>query len=226
MSESEEMYLISIARAVEDGLKAPIALSWLAERLSVQPVSVNQMVRKLEEGGLVSYQPYKGVSLTEPGWQIAEQVLRRRRLWAFFLEHHLELPADEADDLACRMEHITNAEVEARLAAYLEGQPAQLAGPLPPDLAIPPGQSRPLDELTVGQEAIVVELPESAGTAAFLEAQGLKPGAVVRLLAHGQAGALLLGLAGAQIRLAPEVAAEISVREAALATSPGTKDPT
>jgi Mn-dependent DtxR family transcriptional regulator len=42
----------------------PVPLSKLAEELDISPVSVNEMCRKLQENGLINYQPYKGASLT------------------------------------------------------------------------------------------------------------------------------------------------------------------
>ena len=56
MSENEEMYLIKIARSNEAGID-PAPLSILAQELNLQPVSANQMIKKLEEAGKVSYTP-------------------------------------------------------------------------------------------------------------------------------------------------------------------------
>jgi Mn-dependent DtxR family transcriptional regulator len=58
MSENEQMYLVTIAKLEEGGHESPVALSELANALSVLPVSVNQMVRKMDESGLVKYYPY------------------------------------------------------------------------------------------------------------------------------------------------------------------------
>ena len=101
MSESEEMYLITIARLFEGGVEDPVSVSRIAGELSIQPVSANQMVHKLVEEGLVEYFPYKGVSLTPKGQAAAQQVLRGRRLWEVFLVNHLELSPGEADAMAC-----------------------------------------------------------------------------------------------------------------------------
>lgn len=119
MSESSEMYLISIARLIERGVPEPVALSQLAEELSILPVSANEMVHKLEQEGFLEYQPYHGVSLTEAGRRIANRVLRSRRLWESFLIDHLGVPPAEADSLACRFEHVTPGEVVDRLERYL-----------------------------------------------------------------------------------------------------------
>src|SRR5512140_3453624 len=89
ISEAEEMYLVSIARLIENGQASPVPLSQLAESLSIQPASVNQMVRQLEETGWVTYIPYMGVTLTEAGRNQGQRILRSHRLWEVFLVEHL-----------------------------------------------------------------------------------------------------------------------------------------
>jgi DtxR family Mn-dependent transcriptional regulator len=84
-TEAEEMYLITIARAIEDGATPPIAVSGIAKDLDVTPVAANQMLKKLEVAGHVDYTPYKGVRLTDSGAALASTVLRNRRLWGLFL---------------------------------------------------------------------------------------------------------------------------------------------
>jgi DtxR family Mn-dependent transcriptional regulator len=105
MSESEEMYLVTLARLNEAEGKDPTPVSRLAEELAVLPVSVNQMIHKLEESGLVKYTQYKGVTLTETGIRQANNILRSRRLWEVFLVERLHYIPDEAESLACRLEH-------------------------------------------------------------------------------------------------------------------------
>jgi len=59
------MYLITIARLRRAGQPVPLAL--LAQKLSISPISANEMCRRLAERTLVAYQPYKGVMLTPQG---------------------------------------------------------------------------------------------------------------------------------------------------------------
>jgi Mn-dependent DtxR family transcriptional regulator len=135
MSESEDMYLLTVAKLVEAGAQAPIPVSRLAQELSIQPISANQMIRKLEEAGWLRYTPYKGVELTQEGEGLALRTLRHRRLWEVFLVENLQLSLDEADEMACRLEHILPAEVAERLAGFL-GYPATSPRGKPiPDLA-------------------------------------------------------------------------------------------
>jgi len=99
LSENEEMYLVVIAKLNERDGGGPVALAKVAHELAILPVSANQMVRKLEKIGLVSYAPYKGVELTESGSLIASRILRQRRLWEVFLVEHLYLMSTEAEEL-------------------------------------------------------------------------------------------------------------------------------
>ena len=122
LSESEEMYLAAIARIQESKGTGPAPLSQLASSMEVLPVSANQMVRKLEEEGLVRYTPYKGVELTSAGAQAAQRILRHRRLWEIFLVELLHYTPEESDPLACRLEHILPTEAAERLAVFLGGR--------------------------------------------------------------------------------------------------------
>ena len=106
-SESEEMYLITVARAAEDGETGPIPIARVAKELHISVASANEMVRKLTARELLEYEPYRGVRLTDLGSRVAERVLRTRRLWATFLADHLGLTPVEADDQACLLEHVT-----------------------------------------------------------------------------------------------------------------------
>ena len=89
-SEAEQMYLITVAREDEQGHAGPVRIALIAESLGVSVPSANEMIRKLDTRGLLTYEPYRGVLLSRAGERIAGQVLRTRRLWATFLVEHLE----------------------------------------------------------------------------------------------------------------------------------------
>jgi len=213
MSESEEMYLITIARLIERGIEAPVPIPLLAGELSIQPVSANQMVHKLAEEELVEYLPYKGAQLTPKGQEIAQKVLRDRRLWEVFLVDHLELPPSEADALACRLEHITAEGIACRLANYL-GQPSVSPQGLPiPEVGdgAPVHSLRPLSDLAVGESAEVMRLEGDPATQAFLASEGLRPGMQVKPLAIGGSGAMLLEVGQNRLNLAKTIADKILI---------------
>ncbi|GMQ78467.1 MAG: metal-dependent transcriptional regulator [Anaerolineae bacterium] len=207
MSESEEMYLITIAHLVEEGVSEPIAISRLAGEMSIQPVSTNQMVHKLGEEGLVTYLPYKGVKLTPKGNKIASSVIRRRRLWELFLVEQLQIAPSEADDLACRFEHITPKSVIQKLDDFL-GHPSfnSQGSPIPMDNSDEKQKDvQPLIKYPIGQIGEVVCVDSDPVTKSFLYSVGLKPGAHVCPQALSDGGPLLLKIGSQHLYLASEV---------------------
>lgn len=211
MSESIEMYLLRIAllQQVEQSVPVPA----LAQELSVSPVSANEMCRKLTERGLVEYVPYKGVTLTEEGEALAQQVLRRRRLWEVFFVEKLGIEAHEAEAMACRFEHVTPEILTERLAAFL-GDPTLS----PQNEPIPAGDhplgerlTRPLTGLTAGEGGQVVDVAADQVTRDFLRHQGVLPGVTLEILAVTTAGSLLVATPERRLSLAPAVAGLIHV---------------
>ena len=213
MSESEDMYLITLANLAERGVASPVPLSVLAADLTVMPVSANQMVHKLQEEGLVDYQPYKGVALRTEGLRRANRTLRRRRLWELFLVDKLALGFAEADSLACRLEHLGTEEVTERLEAFL-GHPQLSAQGLP----IPAAEAddlaeKPLAQRTAGRDYAVTRIDDEA-VRRYLAAQGMCQGAQVRLVAVSARGDVLLEVNEARFELAAAAAKAVIVGEA------------
>jgi DtxR family Mn-dependent transcriptional regulator len=211
-TESEQMYLITVARAAEEGMAGPVPVAALAADLAVSVASANEMVRKLAVKGLVEYLPYKGVELTDTGGRIAGRVLRTRRLWATFLAEHLDFSASEADALACHLEHVTPPDAAERLAAYL-GDPR--IGPL--GHAIPPrsgaavrAETVPLSGVPVGSTVEISSMPATGEIRRFLAAEGLAPGTTITVRAAGASGQLI-GIGGRELHIAAEIAESIGV---------------
>jgi DtxR family Mn-dependent transcriptional regulator len=213
-TESEQMYLITIARAVEDGASGPVPVARLASALEVSAASANEMIRKLVVKGLVDYQPYKGAELTDTGRSIAVRVLRTRRLWATFLAGQLDFTPGEADALACHLEHVTPPEAAERLAHYL-GNPTTgpLGMPIPDERGLPAApRTRPLSAVAVGSTVEIVSIGASTQVQRFLIAEALEPGSIVTVRAAGASG-LLLESQGRTTALAPEIADAVNVIE-------------
>jgi DtxR family Mn-dependent transcriptional regulator len=214
MSESEEMYLVTITSLVERGENEPIPISRLAEELSILPVSANQMVHKMVEEDLVSYLPYSGVELTARGKQIARRVLRQRRLWEFFFVEHLGVSAVEADALACRFEHITPSRVSDQLDDFLGFPPFSPQGLPIPKAGDHEGEliSLPLADVPAGEVREIVGLDNDSTAGAFLDSSGIRPGTMVTPLAISADGDMLVLVDGMRIQLAADLTRIIRVQ--------------
>lgn len=214
MSENEQMYLVMIAKLQEQGHESPVALSELANTLSVLPVSVNQMIHKMDESGLVKYYPYKGVEFTSSGRQIVMLILRYRRLWEIFLVQHLGISLVEADALACRMEHITSDDVANRLAVFLGNPSVCLHGhPIPQvDEEEITSVNLPLNQLTLGQQGHIIAINANEVTRAFLSDEGITLGTQIVPLAIGNGNAMLIEANQGQVYLSENITCMISVQ--------------
>jgi DtxR family Mn-dependent transcriptional regulator len=214
VTESIEEYLEAIYKLGEGG--QPVALSALAERLKISSVSANEMVRKLVERELVLYEPYKGVSLTPAGQAQALTVIRRHRLWERFLADVLGLSWDLVHEEACRLEHATSPLVEERLAQFLgEPETCPHGHPMPTaegEMAVEAGC--PLAELTAGQRARVLRVPEgNDDLLRYLATLGLEPQATVQVEAVAPfQGPLTVQVGEARHVLGRELASQIVVR--------------
>ncbi|WP_322511349.1 metal-dependent transcriptional regulator [Chloroflexus sp.] len=200
MSESVEMYLVMTA-LLRKAPDQPVPVSVLASRLGVSQVSANEMCHRLQERGLLSYQPYRGVTLTPDGEEWAQRILSRRRMWVIFLVENLGIDPEEADALACQLEHITSERLDAALKAFLERDPA----------ARPAVESapQPLSACTAGTQGVVTAIDAEPAAVAFLARQGLVAGAAVEVLAVSDDQAVLVQTAEHQLALAPALAARV-----------------
>lgn len=211
-SESEEMYLITIARAREDGHTGPLPMPSVADALGVSQVAANEMVKKLATRALVDYIPYKGVTLTDDGAAIAAGVLRRRRLWGVFLSEHLGLSPEEADDAACEFEHVTPPEVEQRLALFLGGPVVGPHGRPIPSADGPvsgSGAGRQLIGAEVGSRVRVARIEGTGTVAAFLHDEGIMTGAQVAVVGRSDDGTTLLAVGERHVEISGDIAAAV-----------------
>ena len=113
-----EEYLGAIYRLCESP-ERPLRLSRLQEYLNFTPISIHEMIQKLEKQALVSYVPYHGVTLTEKGKRIAASLVRRHRIWERFLTDQLKLPLDQVHEIAGQLEHAASETVTERLADFM-----------------------------------------------------------------------------------------------------------
>jgi len=75
-------------------------------------------LKKLEEKGLINYEPYSFVTLTEKGNKIAEEITRRHNVLKNLLFNLLRIDEETAELTACRMEHAIDKKSLERLLSF------------------------------------------------------------------------------------------------------------
>jgi DtxR family Mn-dependent transcriptional regulator len=99
----------------------------VAKKLKNTPASVTEVFQNLATGGLVHYEPYKGVSLTQKGLEEAKKIKRKHRLLEVLLSKTLHVPCEKVHEEACRMEHSVSDEVGNAICRLL-GAPCRCPG--------------------------------------------------------------------------------------------------
>ncbi|MGZ4269604.1 MAG: metal-dependent transcriptional regulator [Solirubrobacteraceae bacterium] len=149
--------------ALEQRGEGTVSTNALAERLGVTAASASGMVRRLDEQGLVTHEPYRGVALTEAGQRVALEVLRHHRLLELYLARSLDVPWDRVHAEAEVLEHVLSEELEALIAAKLGHPTVDPHGdPIPSaDLVVEERPTQRLAELPVGARATFVRISDS-----------------------------------------------------------------
>jgi DtxR family Mn-dependent transcriptional regulator len=112
----------------------------------VSAASASAMVKKLAALSLVVHAPYRGVSLTPEGEQVALEVIRHHRLLELYLAKTLGIDVEEVHDEADRLEHVLSEQLEERIDEALgfpthdpHGDPIPDANLEWPEEGSPPG---------------------------------------------------------------------------------------
>lgn len=88
----------------------------IAAKLSVSKPSVHRAIVTLAEMGLVHQEKYSLIYLTEAGKKKAAEVAAKHEILSGFLQHVLGIPAEVAEEEACKMEHGVSMETVQRFA--------------------------------------------------------------------------------------------------------------
>jgi DtxR family Mn-dependent transcriptional regulator len=180
---------LSRTQAVEDYSKAifslesrgeePVSTNALAERLGITPGSVSAMLKKLDELGLITHVPYRGVRLTADGRRLALEVIRHHRLLESFLADALGMPWDRVHAEAEVLEHVISEDLEKLIAAKL-GHPTldPHGDPIPnADLELDEHLTYSMESLQPGDRGRFVRVSDSdPEMLRYLDGCGISPG--------------------------------------------------
>jgi DtxR family transcriptional regulator, Mn-dependent transcriptional regulator len=154
-STSEENYIKAIYHL--QGAQNTVTTNELAEKLSTKPASVTDMMKKLKAKKLLHYQPYQGFKLSNEGKKVALDIIRRHRLWEYFLAEKLKFKWDEVHVVAEDLEHVSSKKLIDKLDEFL-GYPKfdPHGDPIPDSLGkMEDSQQLTLAELPLNRQAEV-----------------------------------------------------------------------
>ena len=214
-SLSEENYLKAIFVLEQDKNSNPNTNA-IAEKLDTKASSVTAMLKKLSSQNLIKYEKYQAVELTEEGRKVAVSVLRKHRLWEYFLYEKLKFNWSEVHELAEQLEHIQSAELTDRLDRFL-GNPRRdpHGDPIPDrDGHFPPALESTLNDLKVGDKARILGVKDhSTAFFNYLKSLSLKLGDECECLKRNEYdGSIEVKIESKTISLSKEVAENLFIK--------------
>jgi DtxR family transcriptional regulator, Mn-dependent transcriptional regulator len=161
-SVSEENYLKAIYHLQETDGK--VTTNALADKLHTKAASVTDMMKKLDAKKLLHYKPYYGFSLSTEGKRIALSVIRRHRLWEYFLADRLKFDWKEVHSIAEELEHVSSKKLIDKLDEYLGFPETDPHGDPIPDSKgkIRQITTTALDELPINQAAELMQVVDQS----------------------------------------------------------------
>ena len=188
-SSTVENYLKAIyqAQSAAEDKQALVPMGHLASALGVVPGTATTMVKTMVGSGLVAYEPYSGVRLTEAGEPLAAMVLRRHRLVELFLVQIMGMSWAEVHEDAEQLEHAVSDRLIDRIDELL-GRPAvdPHGDPIPdPEGIVAQHLHKNLLTCPVDTDLVVTRvMNQDADFLRFLEQHELKPGQAIKVIAR------------------------------------------
>ncbi len=91
----------------------------IAHYLDITRGSVSITLNKLKAKGYISEDSNKFYQLTESGQQVVDSILSKRHIVESFFRDVLQIPAEIAEEDACKVEHLLTRETGQRMMTFL-----------------------------------------------------------------------------------------------------------
>ena len=117
LSASLEDYLEAIYLIVQQ--KQAARAKDIVTHLKVRAASVTGALKQLSEKVLVNHAPYDIITLTRSGERLARDVFKRHQALYDFFVTVLGIDPQEAEESACKLEHVISAPILSRLIRFV-----------------------------------------------------------------------------------------------------------
>ncbi len=184
ISQTEENYLKALYTLTN--LKGEASVNEISKHLDIKMPTVNSMMKKLSEKGLVIYESYKPPKLTVQGEKEAALIVRKHRLTEMYLVNRMGFGWEEVHHIAEQIEHIKSPEFFAKMDELLGYPKVDPHGSPIPDIhgKVHPEQYIKLSECKVGDVVTFMAVSHSSEELLrYLNSKNLELGAALTILA-------------------------------------------
>lgn len=116
--DSAEMYLETIYLFEKKQGHAHVAE--ISKALSISKPSVTKAMDLLKNRLLINQDNYGPVTLTEKGRELSKEIYERHMIITQYLQESLNLSLEDAEENACRMEHVITESFMDSIKAFLD----------------------------------------------------------------------------------------------------------
>lgn len=213
-TDNREDYLINILRLTNG--TGVVKTTELANYMQVSPASVTEMLKVLQKEGLVNYERYRGVSLTEEGNIKARNLRRKHHIMERFLTDVLEIDHKEAHDQACAVEHSISDDAANKMCRMMGTRVDSDCGTCTNpchEIITDMDPCKSISELGQGEKGVISHLSSDDGAMVRkLVSMGFVPGREVELSASvSDKGARIIRIGETTIALDKSMASVIYV---------------
>ena len=220
ISSSLEDYLEAIAEIEESNEHAHT--KDIASKLKVTMPSVTNALQALSARGLIDYRSHAPVRLTPAGAEKAAIIRRRHRTLHRFFSGLLKISDAEADEAACRIEHVFKEPLVSRLVKLIEAVETHddcaalrsyLAETMPAINLNPDSELVSLDRMPKDHCGVLTYVANTLRGVKKFADMGLVPGAIIEYEGSAPFGGLIrIKLMGTSLSLRAEDARHFWVR--------------
>jgi len=216
LTHTEENYLKELLHLSLDASgNGETGTNALAVRLGVKPATVTDMLKKLKEKKLISYERYGKISLSAEGKMRAILILRKHRLWETFLYEKLEFSWDEVHAVAEQLEHIQSEKLVAHLDKFLGYPTLDPHGDIIPTAEgeLAEASRRSLAEEIEGHSCMMVGLKDSSSEfLQYMDRIGLSLRTRIKVITRfAYDDSMEIEVSGRRIQVSPKVADNVVV---------------
>ena len=171
LTVTEENYIKAIYHLQQND--GNVTTNEVADMLHTKAASVTDMLKKLNAKNILNYEKYQGFTLSGDGKKVALTIVRKHRLWEYFLVEKLQFGWDEVHEVAEELEHISSKKLIEKLDAFLEHPKFDPHGDPIPDVN---------GKITVQPQINLTDLP--LNELAVVTAVGSQSSELLELLKH------------------------------------------
>lgn len=161
-SSIEENYLKALYHLSQT--VGSVSVNELSKHLLIKMPTVNSMMKKFAEKGLVIYESYKPLRLTKLGTITAALIIRKHRLTEMFLVEKMGFTWDEVHVIAEQIEHIQSPALFDKMDALLNYPKFDPHGSPIPDKngKVSNLESVPLSGMKIGDKVEIIAVIDSS----------------------------------------------------------------